>query len=109
MAQVPETAKYDGMPRSAIEAQVVDRVLALLRPGGLFFIGTAEGRVPCATPLQAVAKGLTLAAYVGADAPDRLIGWPNKSRSQSAVGSSVAIGVGADNRSICRMGCLFLG
>ena len=28
MAQVPETAKYDGMPRSAIEAQVVDRVLA---------------------------------------------------------------------------------
>jgi two-component system CheB/CheR fusion protein len=28
MAQVPETAKYDGMPRSAIEAEVVDRVLA---------------------------------------------------------------------------------
>ncbi len=26
---------------------VVDRVLTQLRPGGLFFIGTAEGRVPC--------------------------------------------------------------
>jgi chemotaxis protein methyltransferase CheR len=37
--------------------QVVDRVLAQLRPGGLFFIGTAEGRVACATPLQALAPG----------------------------------------------------
>jgi len=36
---------------------VVDSVLALLRPGGLFFIGTAEGRVPCETPLQALAPG----------------------------------------------------
>jgi chemotaxis protein methyltransferase CheR len=36
---------------------VVDRVLTQLRPGGLFFIGTAEGRVPCATPLQVLAPG----------------------------------------------------
>lgn len=36
---------------------VVDRVLRLLRPGGLFFIGTAEGRVPCATPLQVLGPG----------------------------------------------------
>lgn len=36
---------------------VVDRVLTQLRPGGLFFIGTAEGRVPCKTPLQALAPG----------------------------------------------------
>ncbi|WP_425261475.1 CheR family methyltransferase [Rubrivivax sp. RP6-9] len=36
---------------------VVDRVLTQLRPGGLFFIGTAEGRVPCDTPLQPLAPG----------------------------------------------------
>ena len=36
---------------------VVDRVLTQLRPGGLFFIGTAEGRVPCDTPLQVLATG----------------------------------------------------
>jgi chemotaxis protein methyltransferase CheR len=36
---------------------VVDRVLTQLRPGGLFFIGTAEGRVPCKTPLQVLAPG----------------------------------------------------
>lgn len=36
---------------------VVDRVLTRLRPGGLFFIGTAEGRVPCATPLQTLGPG----------------------------------------------------
>jgi chemotaxis protein methyltransferase CheR len=36
---------------------VVDRVLTLLRPGGLFFIGTAEGRVPCKTPLQTLGPG----------------------------------------------------
>ena len=36
---------------------VVDRVLTRLRPGGLFFIGTAEGRVPCDTPLQVIAPG----------------------------------------------------
>jgi chemotaxis protein methyltransferase CheR len=36
---------------------VVDRVLTQLRPGGLFFIGTAEGRVACSTPLQPVAPG----------------------------------------------------
>ena len=39
------------------KVDVVDRALTLLRPGGLFFIGTAEGRVPCRTPLQAVAPG----------------------------------------------------
>jgi chemotaxis protein methyltransferase CheR len=36
---------------------VVDRVLATLKPGGLFFLGTAEGRVPCDTPLQTVQPG----------------------------------------------------
>ena len=36
---------------------VVDRVLAHLKPGGLFFIGTAEGRVPCKTPLTVLAPG----------------------------------------------------
>jgi chemotaxis protein methyltransferase CheR len=36
---------------------VVDRVLSQLRPGGLFFIGTAEGRVACDTPLTALAPG----------------------------------------------------
>jgi chemotaxis protein methyltransferase CheR len=28
-----------------------------LRPGGLFFMGTAEGRVNCETPLTAVQPG----------------------------------------------------
>lgn len=37
---------------------VVDRVLTQLRAGGLFFIGTAEGRVPCNTPLQPLAPGV---------------------------------------------------
>ncbi len=36
---------------------VVDRVLATLKPDGLFFIGTAEGRVACQTPLQIVQPG----------------------------------------------------
>jgi chemotaxis protein methyltransferase CheR len=39
------------------KSQVVDRVLTQLRPGGLFFLGTAEGRVPCTTRLQALAPG----------------------------------------------------
>ena len=39
------------------KSDVVDRVLAQLRPGGLFFIGTAEGRVPCKTALQSLAPG----------------------------------------------------
>ena len=39
------------------KAEVVDRVLTQLRPGGLFFIGTAEGRVPCRTPLQSLGPG----------------------------------------------------
>jgi chemotaxis protein methyltransferase CheR len=42
---------------AATKAAVVDRVLTQLRPGGLFFIGTAEGRVACKTPLQPVAPG----------------------------------------------------
>jgi chemotaxis protein methyltransferase CheR len=37
--------------------EVVDRVLTALKPGGLFFLGTAEGRVPCDTPLQSVQPG----------------------------------------------------
>jgi chemotaxis protein methyltransferase CheR len=36
---------------------VVDRVLERLKPGGLFFLGTAEGRVACRTPLTALAPG----------------------------------------------------
>lgn len=44
---------FDAPTKSA----VVDRVLAQLRPGGLFFLGTAEGRVPCSTRLQALAPG----------------------------------------------------
>jgi chemotaxis protein methyltransferase CheR len=40
--------------------EVVDRVLTQLRPGGLFFIGTAEGRVPCNTPLKVLAPGAFL-------------------------------------------------
>jgi chemotaxis protein methyltransferase CheR len=39
------------------KCEVVDRVLTQLKPGGLFFIGTAEGRVPCRTPLQVLAPG----------------------------------------------------
>ncbi|RPH44671.1 MAG: protein-glutamate O-methyltransferase CheR [Burkholderiales bacterium] len=39
------------------KCEVVDRVLTQLRPGGLLFIGTAEGRVPCRTPLQVLAPG----------------------------------------------------
>lgn len=37
--------------------EVVDRVLETLKPGGLFFLGTAEGRVPCDTPLVTVQPG----------------------------------------------------
>jgi chemotaxis protein methyltransferase CheR len=37
--------------------EVVDRVLSRLRVGGLFFIGTAEGRAACDTPLQVLAPG----------------------------------------------------
>lgn len=39
------------------KAQVVDNVLTQLRPGGLLFIGTAEGRVACTTPLKSLAPG----------------------------------------------------
>jgi chemotaxis protein methyltransferase CheR len=44
---------FDAPTKSA----VVDRVLGQLRTGGLFFIGTAEGRVPCRTPLSVLAPG----------------------------------------------------
>ncbi len=37
--------------------RVVDSVLSQLRPGGILFLGTAEGRVNCRTPLQALAPG----------------------------------------------------
>lgn len=36
---------------------VVNRVLTTLKPGGLFFLGTAEGRVQCDTPLITVQPG----------------------------------------------------
>ncbi|GAP36230.1 protein-glutamate O-methyltransferase CheR [Piscinibacter sakaiensis] len=42
---------------AATKREVVDRVLTCLRPGGLFFIGTAEGRVPCETPLESLGPG----------------------------------------------------
>jgi chemotaxis protein methyltransferase CheR len=42
---------------AATKTEVVDRVLTMLKPGGLFFLGTAEGRVPCNTPLQTVIPG----------------------------------------------------
>lgn len=42
---------------AATKSAVVDRVLSRLRPGGLFFLGTAEGRVPCNTPLTVLAPG----------------------------------------------------
>lgn len=41
----------------ATKREVVDRVLTTLRPGGLFFMGTAEGRVNCQTPLLPVQPG----------------------------------------------------
>jgi len=41
----------------ATKSTVVDRVLTQLRPGGLFFVGTAEGRVACETPLQSLGPG----------------------------------------------------
>jgi len=40
------------------KTEVVDRVLERLRPNGLLFIGTAEGRVPCRTPLTVLAPGV---------------------------------------------------
>lgn len=40
-----------------MKIEVVDRVLSQLRPNGLFFIGTAEGRVDCRTRLEAVGPG----------------------------------------------------
>lgn len=39
------------------KGEVVDRVLTQLRPGGLFFIGIAEGRVTCSTPLEVLSPG----------------------------------------------------
>ena len=42
---------------AATKVEVVDRVLTQLRPGGLFFMGTAEGRVACRTPLEPIGAG----------------------------------------------------
>ena len=42
---------------SPTKIAVVDRVLATLKPGGLFFLGTAEGRVNCQTQLQTIQPG----------------------------------------------------
>ena len=41
----------------ATKIEVVDRVCSLLKTDGLFFLGTAEGRVPCRTPLKPVIPG----------------------------------------------------
>ena len=41
----------------ATKSEVVDRVLTQLKPGGIFFIGTAEGRVPGRTPLKTLIPG----------------------------------------------------
>lgn len=49
---------------SATKAAVVDSVLTQLRPGGIFFIGTAEGRVSCKTPLTAMGPGAFRKALV---------------------------------------------
>lgn len=38
--------------------QVVERVLSRLRVGGLFFMGTAEGRAPGTVPLESLAPGV---------------------------------------------------
>jgi chemotaxis protein methyltransferase CheR len=43
---------------AASKRAIVDRVLGTLRPGGLFFLGTAEGRVPSETALELVAPGV---------------------------------------------------
>jgi len=42
---------------AATKQAVVERVLSQLRPGGLFFIGTAEGRVQGVTGLTSIAPG----------------------------------------------------
>lgn len=42
---------------AATKSAVVDRVLETLRPGGVLFLGTAEGRVPCSTPLTTLIPG----------------------------------------------------
>jgi len=39
------------------KAQVVERVVSQLRPGGLLFVGLAEGRVPGVTSLSSIAPG----------------------------------------------------
>jgi chemotaxis protein methyltransferase CheR len=39
------------------KSEVVSRVVDQIKPGGLLFIGTAEGRVPCRTPLTPLIPG----------------------------------------------------
>lgn len=66
MAELPQLPMFDVIfLRNVLiyfdpptKAEVVDRVLTQLKPGGLFFIGTAEGRVPCRTPLQPLGAGV---------------------------------------------------
>jgi chemotaxis protein methyltransferase CheR len=41
----------------ATKCEVVERVLSQLRVGGIFFVGMAEGRVRCNTPLQTLGPG----------------------------------------------------
>jgi chemotaxis protein methyltransferase CheR len=43
---------------AATKKAVVDRVLTQLRPGGLFFVGTAEGRVASTVRLKPLAPGV---------------------------------------------------
>jgi chemotaxis protein methyltransferase CheR len=42
---------------SPTKTEVVDRVLTVLKPGGLLFLGTAEGRVSCSTSITTVIPG----------------------------------------------------
>jgi chemotaxis protein methyltransferase CheR len=48
---------------AATKRAVVDRVLTRLRAGGLLFLGTAEGRVACDTPLHPLAPGVFRKAH----------------------------------------------
>lgn len=52
---------------NATRGQVVERLLTQLRPGGLFFIGTAEGRVSCRTPLEPLRAGVFRKPARGSD------------------------------------------
>ena len=84
-------------------------MLTQLRPGGLFFIGTAEGRVPCKTPLKPLAPGAFRKVAVRrhvmprSSSPHRAVAactrctratWPARERGdrmETLLGSCVAI------------------